>query len=239
MVGRKFKIMLATLAIMSIPICAMAGPRAIISDSVTIDKGDSSVVIPPREVLEGLTNESGSSGSLKIRLSDTKKNNSKEGVIFSLSKIADIEDGTYKVKDNYSSVEVDLNNIKTANDLELAAGLFKEVVVTDNTMETNSNGECSIEELEVGVYLVYAKNIAGYDNITPFIVSVPHWNEADGMVYDLEVIPKHTEIIKKENPNKVPPTAYNDKAIFNLAIGSILLLGSGALFIGVRKKERK
>lgn len=237
MVGRKFKIMLATLAIISIPICAMAGPRAIISDSVTIDKGDTSVVMTPSEVLETLTNDS-ISGSLKIRLSDTKKNNSKEGVIFSLSKIADIEDGTYKVKDNYSNVEIDLNNIKTANDLELAAELFKEVVVTDNTMETNAKGECSIEELEVGVYLVYAKNIAAYDDITPFIVSIPHWSENDGMVFDLEVIPKHTEIVKKEKP-KVPPTAYNDKAIFNLAIGSILLVGSGALFLGVRKKERK
>lgn len=237
MVGRKFKIMLATLAIISIPICAMAGPRAIISDSVTIDKGDTSVVMTPSEVLETLTNDS-ISGSLKIRLSDTKKNNSKEGVIFSLSKIADIEDGTYKVKDNYSNVEIDLNNIKTANDLELAAELFKEVVVTDNTMETNAKGECSIEELEVGVYLVYAKNIAAYDDITPFIVSIPHWSENDGMVFDLEVIPKHTEIVKKEKP-KVPPTAYNDKAIFNLAIGSILLVGSGALFLGVREKERK
>lgn len=239
MVERKFKIMLATLAIMTIPICAMAGPRAIISGSVTIDKGDTSVVMPPSEVLETLTNDKiSSSGSLKIRLSDTKKNNSKEGVIFSLSKIANIEDGTYKVKDNYSNVEIDLNNIKTANDLELAAELFKEVVVTDNTMKTNASGECSIEDLEVGVYLVYAKNIAGYDDITPFIVSVPHWNENDGMIFDLEVIPKHTEIIKKEK-SKVPPTAYNDKAIFNLAIGSILLLCSGTLFLGVRKKESK
>lgn len=239
MVGRKFKIMLATLAIVSIPICAMAQSRAIISGSVTIDKGDTSVVIPPSEVLEDLTNDSiSSSGSLKIKLSDTKKNNSKEGVIFSLSKIADIEDGTYKVKDNYSNVEIDLNNIKTANDLELAAELFKSVAITDNTMETNASGECSIEDLEVGVYLVYAKNIAEYDDITPFIVSIPHWSENDGMVFDLEVIPKHTEIIKKEK-NKVPPTAYNDKAIFNLAIGSILLLGSGALFLGVRKKDKK
>ena len=103
-------------------------------------------------------------------------------------------------------------------------------------MKTNASGECNIEDLDVGVYLVYAKNIANYDNITPFIVSIPSWNEADKtMSYDIQVIPKHTEIIEKETP-KVPATAYNGSAIY-LALGSIGLIGSAALFFNVRKKE--
>lgn len=198
---KKLKVLVSTLILLSVPISVMASPRAIISDSVIINKGDGSVVIPPSEVLDEILNNETSlsnKGSITIKLANVKNNQSKEGVEFSISKIADIEDGLYKVKEDYKGVEVDLNNIKTANDLELAAELFKKVAKTDNLMKTNANGECNIEDLDVGVYLVYAKNIANYDNITPFIVSIPSWNETDkSMSYDIQVIPKHTEIIKK------------------------------------------
>lgn len=239
MLGKKLKVLVSTLILLSIPISVMASPRAIISDSVIIDKGDGSVVIPPSEVLDEILNNETSlsnKGSITIKLADAKNNQSKEGVEFSISKIADIEDGIYKVKDDYKSVEVDLNNIKTANDLELAAELFKKVAKTDNLMKTNANGECNIEELDVGVYLVYAKNIANYDNITPFIVSIPSWNEKDkSMSYDIQVIPKHTEIVIKEK-SKVPATAYDGSSIY-LALGSIGLIGSATLFFNARKKE--
>ena len=239
MLGKKLKVLVSTLILLSVPISVMASPRAIISDSVIIDKGDGSVVIPPSEVLDEILNNEASlsnKGSITIKLADAKNNQSKEGVEFSISKIADIEDGLYKVKDDYKSVEVDLNNIKTANDLELAAELFKKVAKTDNLMKTNANGECNIEDLDVGVYLVYAKNIANYDNITPFIVSIPSWNEKDkSMSYDIQVIPKHTEIVKKEKP-KVPATAYDGSSIY-LALGSIGLIGSATLFFKARKKE--
>lgn len=239
MLGKKLKGLVSTLILLSIPISVMASPRAIISDSVIIDKGDGNVVIPPSNVLDEILNTEDylvNKGSIKIKLADAKNNQSKEGVEFSISKIADIEGGLYKVKDDYKSVEVDLNNIKTANDLELAAELFKKVAKTDNLMKTNVNGECNIEDLDVGVYLVYAKNIANYDNITPFIVSIPSWNEKDkSMSYDIQVIPKHTEILKKEK-SKVPATAYDGSSIY-LALGSIGLIGSATLFFNARKKE--
>ena len=238
MLGKKLKVLVSTLILLSVPISVIASPRAIISDSVIIDKGDGSVVIPPSEVLnEILNNETSLSnkGSITIKLADAKNNQSKEDVEFSISKIADIEDGLYKVKEDYKGVEVDLNNIKTANDLELAAELFKKVSKTDNLMKTNANGECNIGDLDVGVYLVYAKNIANYDNITPFIVSIPSWNETDkSMSYDIQVIPKHTEVVKEEKP-KVPATAYDGSSIY-LVLGSIGLIGSSTLFFMARKK---
>ena len=88
----------------------------------------------------------------------------------------------------------------------------------------------------MGVYLVYAKNIANYDNITPFIVSIPSWNETDkSMSYDIQVIPKHTEIIKKDK-TKVPATAYDGNSIY-LVLGGMGLIGSSTLFFKARKKE--
>ncbi|WP_302782934.1 hypothetical protein [Clostridium saudiense] len=239
MLGKKLKLLVSTLILLSVPISVMASPRAIISDSVIIDKGDGSVVIPPSEVLDEILNSESpllNKGSITIKLADAKNNQSKEGVEFSISKIADIKDGLYKVKEDYKGVDVDLNNIKTANDLELAAELFKKVAKTDNIMETNANGECNIDDLDVGVYLVYAKNIANYDNITPFIVSIPSWNETDkSMSYDIQVIPKHTEVVKEEKP-KVPATAYDGSSIY-LVLGSMGLIGSSTLFFNARKKE--
>lgn len=248
MIGRKLKFFISTLILLSIPVSVMATPRAIITDSVIINKGDGSTVLPPSEILEELINTNTydnedsivenkilNSGSISIKLADAN-NKSKEGVEFSLSKIADIKDGLYNVKDAYKGVEVDLNNIKTANDLELAAELFKKVATSDNLMKTNVNGECIIEDLEVGVYLVYAKNIANYDNVTPFIVSIPSWNETDKtMSFDIQVIPKHTEIIENET-SKVPATYYDGNSIY-LVLSGISLVGSTTLFFYIRKKE--
>ena len=103
MLVKKLKVLVSTLILLSVPISVIASPRAIISDSVIIDKGDGSVVIPPSEVLnEILNNETSLSnkGSITIKLADAKNNQSKEGVEFSISKIADIEDGLYKVKED-------------------------------------------------------------------------------------------------------------------------------------------
>ena len=223
MLGKNIKVFLTTLALLSIPVCAIATPRAIIADSITIDKGDGSSVIPPSEVLTEILDES-SKDSLKDKGSITIK--------------ADIVDGEYKVKEIYKNVQIDLNNINTANDLEMAAELFKDVAQTDNIMKTDSNGQCSIDNLEIGVYLVKAKNIANYDNITPFIVSIPAWSDTNKtMSYDLEVIPKHTEITEK-GKSKVPATGYNDKVMMNVAVGSICLVGSVFLFLNV-KRERQ
>ena len=52
MIKKKLKILVATLAIISVPISVMASPRAIITDSVIINKGDGSVVFPPSDILK-------------------------------------------------------------------------------------------------------------------------------------------------------------------------------------------
>ena len=83
MLEKKIKIIMSTLIIMSIPISVMALPRAIISDSVVINKGNGSVVIPPSEVLDEIINTENSllnKGSITIKLADTQNNQSKENV---------------------------------------------------------------------------------------------------------------------------------------------------------------
>jgi len=211
--------------------------RANIGNSVVIDKGDSVGTLLPEGILEDV--DLNRTGNITITLSDTEDNRDKGNVKFGLSKVADIIDGGYKVLEQYKQGEVDLNNIKTATDLELAANLFKDIVTTDNILTTDRSGKCNIDNLDVGVYLVFATDIAEYENITPFLVSIPSWNEADkSMAYDIKVIPKHTKIIEKEK-SKVPAMGYSSNAFLYLGIGSCLLVGSSILFFGVGKNKKK
>ena len=68
--------------------------RAIITDSVVIDKEDSGSTLVPGDILEEV--KSGT-GSITITLSDTEDNRDKGNVKFGLSKVADVINGEYKV----------------------------------------------------------------------------------------------------------------------------------------------
>ncbi|WP_305178851.1 prealbumin-like fold domain-containing protein, partial [Faecalibaculum rodentium] len=55
----------------------------------------------------------------------------------------------------------------------------------------------------VGVYLIYMLDAADFEFVTPFLVAIPTFNEVDGqMSYDLDVVPKHSQLPKFE-VNKV------------------------------------
>lgn len=241
----------------------------ILGDSVVIDKGESSggSILLPEGVLgsiskpnQGVTGEptddtisswggegentssnkiTSKRGSLKITLPDIGGKNDKGNVKFALSKVADIKDGEYKLVDTYKDVDISLNDIKTSNDLEIASNLLQKVASADKTLTTDSNGKCSVDDLEVGVYLLYAVDIAKYENITPFLISVPVWDSSSKtMSYDVEVIPKHTPL-PKDTPSKskAPATAYGGGGdIYGILSGVSLALGTGALFLN-RKKE--
>lgn len=234
--------------------------RGIIGDSVIIDKGESNggSTLLPEDALDELSKPDGNigtwgneesspsaevpvnKGSIKVSLPDTSGKNDKANVKFSLSKVADVVDGEYKMLDSYSSANVDLNNLKNANDLEIAANMLKEVATSDTTLVTDSNGVCSIDDLDVGVYLLYATDIAKYENITPFLISIPVWNDADKtMSFDVEVIPKHTPLpVKEPEKSKAPSTGYDGGGTLFGVLSSIsLIAGTGMLSVKKRKEE--
>ncbi|WWU63266.1 hypothetical protein QJR26_09500 [Clostridium baratii] len=201
-------------------------------NSVVIDKGEldgDNILLPDMEIPI-------KKGSIKISLENTNSGDSKEGVKFSLSKVADVVDGQYKILDKYKSSKVDLNNLKNSNDLDLASNMLKKVVATDKILVTNANGECSIDNLDVGVYLLYSSDISNYENITPFLVSIPTWdNTSKTMSYDIEVIPKHTPLpVKEPSKNKAPSTGFNGGEVFG-ALSLASLTGAGILFVAKRK----
>ena len=118
------------------------------------------------------------------------------GVSFGINQIADVIDGEYQMHEEYQDMNIDLNTITTADELEdTAIALTKVMTVSELTVETDETGMCTAADLPVGVYLVYPTDLANYELIDPFIVAIPTFNEAEGvMEYDVDVFPKHSPL---------------------------------------------
>lgn len=212
------------------------------NNSIVIEKEtkDKDTLVPIKEIRKDVDKEY--KGSISIELEDAEKTKDKSNVKLSVNKVADVIDGEYKLTGDYSSSGLDLNiNIITkANDLESAANkLAKLSKVNENILTTDENGKGKIENLEVGVYLVNAVDIANYENITPFLISIPTWSKVDNnMIYDVNAIPKHSPIPEVKIPG-VPDTSYNNKTNIYLGLAAgCALLASVAFLIKNRTKKK-
>ena len=135
-------------------------------------------------------------GSIHVELEETKDRLSREGVELSLSRVADIKDGSYVLDDLYRSAGVDMNDIKTAQGLQEAADTLRPLVKSPlQAKRTDAQGIVDFTDLKVGVYLLYVSDQAGYETIQPTLISVPMWDEtAKQMNYHIEVFPKHAPL---------------------------------------------
>jgi hypothetical protein len=218
-------LMLAGAVMFSLPFSAYAS-----------ESGDSTLV--PQEHIGEVTEQT---GSIHISLSDGGQGTSKEGVIFSYTQVADIKNGEYVELEKYNS-GVDFTRIETAEDLEQSAKTMQEhVKEADGEVKTDSNGKADIKDLKVGVYLLNVKDKAKYENITPTLVAIPTWDEKAGnMLYDVEVIPKHSpETPKQETPPTAPQTNVQSKAPLFFGISIFLVGASGTLLIINNRNKKK
>ena len=135
-------------------------------------------------------------GGIHVELEETQGKLSREGVGLSLAYVATIKEGSYQLTEDYSSANVDLNAIETAEGLQEAADTLQPFVKDAiQTKQTNVQGIVDFTDLEVGVYLLYVSDQAGYETIQPTLISVPMWDEtAKQMNYHIEVFPKHAPL---------------------------------------------
>lgn len=210
------------------------------NNSIVIEKEtkDKDTLVPIKEIRKDVDKEY--KGSISIELEDAEKTKDKSNVKLSVNKVADVIDGEYKLTGDYSSSGLDLNVITKANDLESAANkLAKLSKVNENILTTDENGKGKIENLEVGVYLVNAVDIANYENITPFLISIPTWSEVDNnMIYDVNAIPKHSPIPEVKIPG-VPDTSYNNKTNIYLGLAAGCALLASVAFLIKNKTKKK
>lgn len=136
-------------------------------------------------------------GSISAELTDPyDKYLSKENVKFGVVQIADIVKGEYVLKDSFADKDLNLNEIKTADEIDkVAKDMAKKVETPDYEMTTDEEGKASCKNLPVGVYLVYVEDLADYETISPFVVGIPTWDDEDELFqYDVTVFPKHTAL---------------------------------------------
>lgn len=136
-------------------------------------------------------------GSISVELTDPyDKYLSKENVKFGVVQIADIVKGEYVLKESFADDEINLNEIKTAEEIDnVAKTLSKKVESPDYEMTTDEEGKATCKDLPVGVYLVYVEDLSDFETITPFIVGIPTWSDTDEIFqYDVTVEPKHTAL---------------------------------------------
>lgn len=134
-------------------------------------------------------------GSIEIQLTDGGPNTHKENVCFQWSQVANVIDGKYELLDKYKDTNINLNELKYANDLEKAAKTLAKIGKSDGEVVTDKKGTAVIPNLPLGVYLITVSDKAQYDNITPLLIAIPTFDEIEGkMIYDVTVQPKHTPV---------------------------------------------
>lgn len=181
-------------------------------------------------------------GSITIKLEDTNKKFPKNGVSLAIVQVADVINGQFVLTDEYKNAKVDLNNIQTVKELEEAAKKLQSVQTKQKqVVTTDEAGIASLPELPVGVYLIYAADIAKYDTITSALVSIPTFDEEAGMMdYDIEIYPKHIPI--SENTT-VKPVKTGDDSPFALytviSVTALLVIaGAGVLYLKKYKNNK-
>lgn len=132
-------------------------------------------------------------GSISIVLTEGKKGTSRENVEFSCTKVGEMENGEYILKEEFRSLGVDFHTMESANDMEAIAAKFAAMDISgEKVLLTDENGKLCFSNLTTGLYFLEATDIKSYEPVTPFLIAIPIFDEKEGKRnYDITVIPKH------------------------------------------------
>ena len=170
-------------------------------------------------------------GSITVNLEEGKKGTSVKNVELELIKIADIINGQYLLINDLQDTGVNLNTLKTAEDMKNAAHTISKDTVSKNIVgtrkTTNDYGTVKFDQLENGVYLLQATDINKYENIVSTLISVPAFNNEskNSMNYDISIVPKHSPVIAVKTGDAV------DLKLF------AVLAGVSAVIIAIIRRE--
>ncbi len=185
-------------------------------------------------------------GSIAVELTEGRKGTSRENVEFSCTKVGDITKGEYILKEEFLSSGIDLNAIESAKDMEDAAEKMSSLdIEADEILRTDKDGKLSFVDLPAGVYFLEATDTAKYEKVTPFLISIPTFDEKENeMIYDIQVMPKHEPEpgkITTDSPGKpgAPQTGFDSPILKYFAGAAIIMLILIAFNTGAKKVKKK
>lgn len=153
----------------------------------------------------------------------TIQNQFQEKVEINVAKIAEIQNGSYILKTEYSDIGIDLNEIHEEQDLVNVAIRIEKMQPCDKIAVTNYNGELIASDLTPGVYIVYSLENKAEGKTIPSIVSIPTWNgKKERMDYHVELFMKHIPIT--EDSPEIPETGDHSQVGKYVALSMISLL---------------
>lgn len=185
-------------------------------------------------------------GSIHVELTEGRKGTSRENVEFSCTKIGEIMNGEYVLKDGFTSSGIDLNAIQSAKDMVEAAEKLAALDISEGkALRTDKNGKLCFSGLSVGVYFLEITDIAKYEKVTPFLISIPTFDEKEGeMNYDITVIPKHepepgkTTTDSPKSPG-APQTGLESPILKYFAGAAVIVLVLAVFNVGTKKTKKK
>lgn len=147
---------------------------------------------------EDSAQSSSAPGSITVQLADTSANLPRGNVVMDLVKVADLVNGDYQLTDPFKDSGVDVNSLSTTADMENAAEkLHKLVPKLDGSSiqkeVTSDTGEAVFRDLDIGMYLLYASDLADYEFIVPALIAIPTWQDGT-RIFDITCIPKHSNL---------------------------------------------
>lgn len=124
------------------------------------------------------------------------------------SKTATMVNGLWELNEEYKECDVDLNEIKHAEELEEAARnllLYAQEnhISVEESEKKSGDNKIRLENLEEGLYLITSEETDAATMI-PTLVSVPNW-EGEEMSYEVAVFPKFVE------KQTAPQTGWDSK----------------------------
>ena len=169
-----------------------------------------------------------------------------EGVKFSLIKVAELKDGEFTLTDAFIDTNINLNDLNTAEETNEVLAKIMNKVEKENIQgkegTTNQYGALTYDDLEMGVYYIYATDTNEYDYVMPSIVAIPTHDEAsdsiNGMMYEIEIVPKHSpkeeEILAAIESVK---TGDETSLIPFAVAGTLAILTGAAMRLKFRKRN--
>lgn len=179
-------------------------------------------------------------GEIRVHLTDGKVGTSKENIWFYCVKVADIQNGKYVLTEMFRDSGVKFEEIHNSNSLAYAAERLSEYEIEENDIKkeavTDLDGNAVFQELEAGVYLICAEDNESFETIVPTLVAIPTWEKETGeMLYEIELLPKHTEKPEKELKT-VPQTGDRDYMVVYLSEAAACF--AGALIVILLAKNK-
>lgn len=132
-------------------------------------------------------------GSIELTLEESQQGNSRENVVFGLTKIAEFKDGQYETIQGMGIDTINFNTITHAQEMQTIIEQIQGNVPIDQKYHTNQNGYFKADAIAQGLYLLQCIDTNAYDQVQSMMIAIPTFDKQEStMNMHLKIAPKHT-----------------------------------------------